>query len=364
MNVQSQSYLFLKDLTKIFDKKVVAVNCVTLGIEESEFFALLGPSGCGKTTTLRLIAGLERPTQGKIFLAGRDVTDLPPQNRDVAMVFQDYALYPHMSLFENIAYPLKVRGWPRKKILAKVREVAEHLMISELLDRLPSQVSGGQQQRAAVARALVHAPKVFLFDEPLSNLDAKLRLEARAFLKHLQKEVGVTTVYVTHDQAEAMAMADRIGVMFAGEVVQVGAPLELYKQPKTKDVAAFLGNPPMNILSGRFEPRSDGVEFVGRGFSVLLPGVHIREGQPGYLGFRPEHVRLKTSPDRGFFPGRIYAVQPLGSEFLITLQIGEETVCAKLYVEEFILTTGQIWFSVDWDKVHLFDAMGHRLSLP
>jgi len=353
-------YLYLENVTKTFDK-VVAVDRVTLGIGKTEFFALLGPSGCGKTTTLRLIAGLEQPTAGRIYIDGREVTNLPPQERNVAMVFQDYALYPHMTLFENIAYPLKVRKVSKREIAAKVHEVAEHLMIAELLDRLPSQVSGGQQQRAAVARALVHAPKVFLFDEPLSNLDAKLRIEARAFLKHLQKEIHVTTVYVTHDQAEAMAMADRIGVMFAGKVVQVGAPLELYRFPKTKEVAAFLGNPPMNILPGRVQPVTDGSQFVGEGFVLSLPGVHIPP-QEIYLGFRPEHAKIDVEPKDCAIRARIYAVQPLGSEVWITLQVGNYTVTVKMFAEGMPQVAEEVWLILDQNKIHLFDSAGQRLS--
>lgn len=351
-------YIVLEDLSKHFGS-VVAVDRVTLSIAEGEFFALLGPSGCGKTTTLRLIAGLERPTAGRIFIGGRGVTDLAPRERDVAMVFQDYALYPHMTLLENIGYPLKVRGVPRKRLVARVREVAESLKIVELLDRRPSQVSGGQQQRAAVARALVHEPKVFLFDEPLSNLDAKLRLEARAFLKHLQREVGVTTVYVTHDQAEAMAMADRIAVMFSGKIAQVGSPLEVYREPATKEVAAFLGNPPMNLIPGRIKARDGEAFFVGEGFELSLPG-SPPTGE-AFLGIRPEHLRLSTSDDPGAIPGRLYAVQPLGPEVLVTVQVGEVTVSVRLFTESVPEVGDEVWLSVDTTKLHLFSADGKRL---
>ena len=351
---REDGYIVLQELTKHFGS-VVAVDRVDLAIAQGEFFALLGPSGCGKTTTLRLIAGLERPTAGRIFIGGRDVTDLVPRERDVAMVFQDYALYPHMTLLENIGYPLKVRGVSRKELVARVREVAEHLKIEDLLDRRPSQVSGGQQQRAAVARALVHEPKVFLFDEPLSNLDAKLRLEARAFLKHLQREVGVTTVYVTHDQAEAMAMADRIGVMFAGKIAQVGSPLDVYREPATVEVAAFLGNPPMNLIPGRLE----GGEFVGPGFRIPLPGVP--SVGKAFLGIRPEHLRLADHGELGAIPGQLYAVQPLGPEVLVTAQVGEATVSVRLFTEELPRLGDEVWLVVDSARVHLFDADGKRL---
>lgn len=355
-----KAYLQLCKVTKVFGK-VIAVHEVSLCIENAEFFALLGPSGCGKTTTLRLIAGLERPTSGRIFIAGRDVTDLPPQERDVGMVFQDYALYPHMTLFENIAYPLKVRKVPRRQIATKVHEVAEHLMIGALLDRLPSQVSGGQLQRAAVARALVHAPKVFLFDEPLSNLDAKLRLEARAFLKHLQKQIGVTTVYVTHDQAEAMAMADRIGVMFEGKVIQVGSPLELYRFPENKEVAAFLGNPPMNILPGRLHRRPGGCDFVGTGFSLSFDGLNLDEGS-AYLGFRPEHASVAENPSSFAIPARLYAIQPLGSELLLALEVGTQTLSVRMFSsEEELKFRENLWLTLDPNKIYFFDASGKRV---
>lgn len=353
------AYLHLLEVTKVFGK-VVAVDEVTLGIENAEFFALLGPSGCGKTTTLRLIAGLERPTKGRILIAERDVTDSPPQERDVGMVFQDYALYPHMTLFDNIAYPLKVRKVSKKHITSKVKEVAEHLMIENLLDRLPSQVSGGQQQRAAVARALVHAPKVFLFDEPLSNLDAKLRLEARAFLKHLQKEIGVTAVYVTHDQAEAMAMADRVGVMFEGKIVQLGSPLELYRFPRTREVAAFLGNPPMNLLPGRLERRPGGCRFVGDGFSLPFDGLNLEEGGV-YLGFRPEHAEVTGNPSPCAIPARLYTIQPLGSEFLLTLEVGAHIVSVRMFAEEEPPFMEDVWLKLETHKVCFFDSSGIRV---
>lgn len=349
----------LCSVSKVFGK-VVAVNDVTLDIDNTEFFALLGPSGCGKTTTLRLIAGLERPTKGRIFIAGRDVTDLPPQERDVGMVFQDYALYPHMTLFENIAYPLKVRKIPPKQIAARVHEVASHLLIDHLLARLPSQVSGGQQQRAAVARALVHAPKVFLFDEPLSNLDAKLRLEARAFLKHLQKELGVTTIYVTHDQAEAMAMADRIGVMFEGRIIQVGTPLELYRFPNSREVAAFLGNPPMNILPGYLKRISGGCEFSGSGFSIWLENLKFEEGDV-YLGFRPEHAKVVNTPSKFSIPARLHTIQPLGSEFLLTLEVGKDTVSIRMFSEEEPKFVENVWLELDLNKIYIFDKEGERI---
>src|SRR5688572_28342143 len=232
----------LSNLRKAFGE-VQAVAGINLDIRDGEFVALLGPSGCGKTTTLRMISGLEIPTSGTIHIGARDVTHLPPRDRDVAMVFQDYALYPHMTIAENIGYPLKVRGTASAERTRRIREIATDLQIAELLERRPGQLSGGQQQRTALARAVIHRAQVFLFDEPLSNLDAKLRLEARAFLRHLQREVGVPGVYVTHDQSEAMVLADRIVIMNAGRIMQAGTPLDIYRHPANTFVASFIGHP-------------------------------------------------------------------------------------------------------------------------
>ncbi len=256
----------LENITKIFPPNVVAVNNVNLKIEKGEFFVLLGPSGCGKTTTLRIIAGLEKPTKGRVYIDEQDVTDLPPRKRDVAMVFQTWALYPHMKVYDNIAFPLKLRKVPKDEIDRKVREVAKLLRIEELLDRYPKQLSGGQQQRVALARALVRNPRVWLMDEPLSNLDALLRVQMRAELKRLQKELKITTVYVTHDQVEAMTMADRIAVMNAGRVLQIGTPHEVYHYPKTKFVAGFIGSPPMNFIKAVFDFKEGSYVLRGETF--------------------------------------------------------------------------------------------------
>ncbi|MGC9530630.1 MAG: ABC transporter ATP-binding protein [Candidatus Bipolaricaulaceae bacterium] len=353
------AHVVLENLTKRFGP-VTAVQDANLSIEQGEFFALLGPSGCGKTTTLRLVAGLERPTSGRVHIGSRDVTSLPPRERDVAMVFQDYALYPHMTLLDNIGYPLRVRKVPRKEVVARVREVAEHLQIAALLDRRPAQVSGGQQQRAAVARALVHKPQVFLFDEPLSNLDAKLRLEARAFLKHLQQEVEVTAIYVTHDQAEALAMADRIAVMFQGELVQVGNPLEVYHRPTSSLVASFIGNPPMNLIPCRVERTDASTYLAGESFRLevarpadLLPP-DLGEGEQVLLGIRPEHINVAASPRPGAIPGHVYAVQPLGAETLITLQVSGVTVSVRLFTDQPPPLGERAWLTPDLEHLHVF----------
>ncbi len=363
-----EDYLCLIDVTKQFGP-VTAVNRLTLSVGEGEFFALLGPSGCGKTTTLRLVAGLERPSGGRIWLAGRDITNIRPQERDVGMVFQDYALYPHMSLFENIAYPLKVRKVARKEIERRVFEVAERLGIEELLNRRPAQVSGGQQQRAAVARALVYKPKVFLFDEPLSNLDAKLRLEARAFLKHLQKEERITTIYVTHDQAEAMAMADRIGIMDQGKLLQVGNPFEVFHSPKNTFVASFIGNPPMNLLPCSLECCTDGAFLVGEGFkldiSVIIQKkemlIDFLRNKRLFLGFRPEHALISESAEKNAIHGRVYAVQPLGAETLVTIEVGDFLVSVRLFVDQLQIVSKRVWIRVNPQRIYIFSESGERL---
>ncbi len=352
----------LEGVTKVFGA-VVAVDDLTLTIEDGEFFALLGPSGCGKTTTLRMVAGLERPTRGRIFIGERDVTDLPPQARDIAMVFQDYALYPHMTILENIGYPLKVRRYARPEIHRRVREVAEVLQIADLLNRRPGQLSGGQQQRAAVARALVYQPQAFLFDEPLSNLDAKLRLEARSFLKHLQKSLGITTIYVTHDQAEAMALADRIGVMDRGRLLQVGTPIEIYRRPRNTFVATFIGSPPMNLLHCRFQ-QAEAVLILGDGQALALGEraealrQAFRDGEKLWLGIRPEHLSLAEGPGPTHLAARVYAVEPLGVETLITVQVDAGRIALRLSTDEPPVLREQVWVHVPMARALFFRESG------
>ena len=256
----------------------------SLTIEEGEFLVLLGPSGCGKTTTMRMIAGLEEITSGDILIGGERVNDKPPKDRDIAMVFQNYGLYPHMTVAQNIAYPLKLRGVDRKTREARVRETAEKVELGALLSRRPAELSGGQRQRVALARAIVRTPKIFLMDEPLSNLDAKLRVTMRAELKHLHHELGVTTVYVTHDQMEAMTLASRVAVMREGRIVQLDTPKKIYSEPADLFVAGFIGSPPMNLIEGSI---ADG-RFVAPGLSVPVP---VADRDNVVLGIRPEDLR-------------------------------------------------------------------------
>ncbi len=357
----------LEKISKHFGA-VKAVDDVSLTIDDGECCALLGPSGCGKTTTLRMIAGLEIPTRGAIRIGARDVTELPPRARDVAMVFQDYALYPHMTILDNIGYPLKVRGVSPVELRARVTDTARKLDIDPLLDRRPAQLSGGQQQRAAVARAVVHHAQVFLFDEPLSNLDAKLRVEARGFLKHLQHELGITTVYVTHDQAEALALADKIAIMDKGKVIQVGAPLEVYRKPKTTFVASFLGNPPMNLLPCRWDAAKKEIRLASAALALAdVPhwnalAAQVRDGEELVLGVRPEHLTLNAQPTARAIPGNVYVTQPLGAETLVNLRVGDATVSVRLFTDEPPPYAGRVWMSADVHRVFLYRASGELVE--
>jgi len=313
----------LHGLTKVFPGGVRALDDLDLEIGDGEFFALLGPSGCGKTTLLRTIAGLETPTSGTVAIGGTDVTNAPPGRRDVAMVFQDYALFPHMDVVDNIAYPLRIKKVPRAERRAKAAETAARLSLSELLDRRPGQLSGGQQQRVALARAVACRPKVFLFDEPLSNLDARLRLEARTFLKRLQRELGVTTVFVTHDQGEALALADRIAVMSGGRLAQVGTPAEVFQRPADLFVASFIGSTPMNLLPGRVV--DGGLHVAG---ATLPVPAGLADGDEITYGVRPEYTDLSTTPRPDAFPGHVVVLENLGTAHLVTVENGDTIVQA------------------------------------
>ncbi|MEV1287475.1 ABC transporter ATP-binding protein [Micromonospora sp. NPDC049679] len=314
------SAITMRELTKVYPGGVRALDSLDLEIADGEFFALLGPSGCGKTTLLRTIAGLEIASGGAVRIGDRDVTNLPPGQRDVAMVFQDYALFPHMTVQENIAYPLRIKKLSRTVRQGKAAQTAAALGLSELLGRRPAQLSGGQQQRVALARAMACHPQVFLLDEPLSNLDARLRLEARTFLKRLQRELGVTTVFVTHDQAEALALADRMAVMEGGRIRQVGTPTEVFRQPANTFVAGFIGSTPMNLVEARVH---DG-EVAVAGARLPLPDEargHVPDGVAVVYGVRPEYLDYSAEPVPHALTGQVVVVENLGSFSLVSLDI-------------------------------------------
>ncbi|HEX7916989.1 ABC transporter ATP-binding protein [Rudaea sp.] len=348
---------------------VDTIREIDLAIGDGEFVCLLGPSGCGKTTTLRMIAGLEQPTRGSIRIGGRDVTCAQPKDRNIGMVFQDYALYPHMTIADNIAYPLKVRGVVEAARHEKAGEIAQVLHIDHLLDRLPAQISGGQQQRTSLARALVHPADAFLFDEPLSNLDARMRVEARAFLYHLQRSRGMTAVYVTHDQAEAMALSTRIAVMCAGDIVQYAPPLEIYRRPATTFVAGFVGDPPMNLVAVEAARSEHGITLRGAGLEVspfaswLALDRALEHSDRITVGVRPEHLRIaKGDAGTNRLRGKLFANEAMGPESLVTLDLdGGVRVTARVFGDATVRIDGDAAFAFDTDRITLFDAQGVRI---
>ena len=328
-----------------------------LAIGDREFLVLLGPSGCGKTTTMRMVAGLEFPTDGEIRIGERVVNGVDPKDRDVAMVFQNYGLYPNMTVYENIRFPLKIRKVPAGEHATRVRRAAEMVELEPLLQRKPKELSGGQRQRVALARAIVREPTVFLMDEPLSNLDAKLRVTMRAQLKNLQHRLAVTTIYVTHDQIEAMTLADRVVVMNAGEIMQVGTPEDVYNRPANLFVAGFIGSPAMNLVEGRV---SGGVFEAGGVRVAGIPSAH--EGS-ATLGYRAEDAILVTDGvRRGEIHGPIYSVELLGDATMVTLEAGDGLLSAKADKEFRAEIGSELSLGIDPALVHLFDtASGRRL---
>lgn len=356
-------------VTKKFEK-VVAVNGVSFQVNEGEFFTLLGPSGCGKTTILRLIAGLEIPQSGNIYIRGKNVENLSAKDRNVGMVFQNYALFPHMNVFDNIAYPLKIRKQSPEKIKEKVSKVAENLQTKGLLDRKPNQISGGQQQRVALGRAMVQEPNVFLFDEPLSNLDAKLRIEARSFLKYLQRELKTAAIYVTHDQKEALAISDRIAILDKGVIMQIGTPREIYKNPKNVFVAEFIGDPPMNLLdcSLKYEQNRTVLDFSQFQLDMSSIADSIREevsdGEAIIFGIRPEDIAIEEeniSPNS--IKGKVFVVEVFGPETIIHVKIGDLTLIVRDFNDANINTGETIRLKIDLNRIYIYKKEDGKIMI-
>ncbi|MDE3101470.1 MAG: sn-glycerol-3-phosphate ABC transporter ATP-binding protein UgpC [Chloroflexota bacterium] len=341
-------------VTKRFGE-VVAVNDLSLQVRDAEFLVLVGPSGCGKTTALRMVAGLEEETSGGIYIGDRRVNDVAPKDRDIAMVFQNYALYPHMSVYDNIAFGLKLRGMPKAEIERRVREVAEVLGLGELLARKPKELSGGQRQRVAVGRAIAREPAVFLMDEPLSNLDAKLRIQTRAELEKIHRRVGKTTIYVTHDQVEAMTMGDRIVVMKDGLLQQIGSPQELHDHPVNLFVAGFIGSPAMNFFPATLTPEGT----ADTGFAKVPVNAKAAAGRDVIVGIRPEDVRdLSRQPEGGTLPvdATVEVVEFLGNELQLHLAAGGRTFVARVPTDTRTQPGASLRVGFDLRKTHLFDT--------
>lgn len=355
----------LKNLTKTF-KNVVAVKNVNLEINDREFLVLVGPSGCGKTTVLRMIAGLEEATEGEIYIGDRLVNDVSPKDRDIAMVFQNYALYPHMSVYDNMAFALKLRRLPKEQIRQRVSEVAELLGLTELLNRKPKQLSGGQRQRVALGRAIVREPKVFLMDEPLSNLDAKLRVQTRAELIKLHRRLGITTIYVTHDQVEAMTMGDRIAVMCDGVIQQVDTPLNVYNHPANKFVAGFIGTPSMNFLDARIVESDGGYVIDGGSFRLKAPADKTDLLRPYVnkeviFGIRPEDIFDKSlgsivqPTSDNTVKAFVDVIEPMGPIVTMYLTCGNHSLVASIDAETRAREGQELEVVFDMSKSHVFD---------
>jgi multiple sugar transport system ATP-binding protein len=351
-----------ENVKKVFNNEVVAVADFNLEVQDKEFLVLVGPSGCGKSTSLRMVAGLEEISGGKIYIDDRCVNDVPPKDRDIAMVFQNYALYPHMTVYKNMAFALKLRKYPKDEIDQRVNDAAEILGIKELLHRKPKALSGGQRQRVAVGRAIVRKPKVFLFDEPLSNLDAKLRVQMRAEISKLHNRLQATMIYVTHDQLEAMTMGDRIVVMKDGFIQQVDTPISLYDNPVNKFVAGFIGTPPMNFITGRIEQSNGSLAFNEGSFKVKLrPDMadKVKAGQEVVFGIRPEHVRDRESVNdpnpENIVSSKVEVIEPIGSEALWYFTTGANTFIARVDSHSRAEVNRDKAMVFDTSKAHLFD---------
>ena len=363
--------VLLEQVSKQFGN-VIAVNNVTLDVPDRQFTVLVGPSGCGKTTCLRLVAGLEEATAGNIYIGERLVNDVAPKDRDIAMVFQNYALYPHMTVYDNMAFGLRLRKYPRAEIERRVKEAAEMLGIQELLARKPKQLSGGQRQRVALGRAIVREPQVFLMDEPLSNLDAKLRVQTRAEIKKLHARLQTTTIYVTHDQVEAMTMGDRIVVMKDGLVQQVDSPLNLYQKPANLFVAGFIGSPAMNFLEAKVA-RQDGRMIIDGGvFRAEVPRDHVPTltawaGRPIIFGIRPEDIHDRAlrpdAKDESTIRAAVDVHEPLGSDIILYLTAGEHSIVARVDARSQARMGHETEVVLDMRKMHVFNPDTHEAIL-
>ena len=367
--------VLLENVSKVYPGGVKAVDNANLEINDQEFVVLVGPSGCGKSTTLRMVAGLEEISNGNIYIDGKRVNDVPPKDRDIAMVFQNYALYPHMTVYKNMAFGLMLRKYPKTEIDQRVREAAQILGITdEQLQRKPKALSGGQRQRVAVGRAIVRKPKAFLFDEPLSNLDAKMRVQMRAEISKLHGRLNSTMIYVTHDQVEAMTMGDRIVVMKDGLIQQVAEPIALYDNPKNMFVAGFIGSPPMNFFKGKIEQRDGGLWFVedagvASGFKLRIPDEMAkklagRAGQPIVFGSRPEDINDKQNasfakPDQTA-AATVEVVEPMGAEIYLYLNTGKHSFVARVNVHQQADVGQKLDMAFDMRKCHFFDSQSEQ----
>jgi multiple sugar transport system ATP-binding protein len=353
----------LRNVVKRFDD-VEAVRSINLDIPNNEFVVLVGPSGCGKSTTLRMIAGLEEVTAGEVYIGGEIVNDLPPKDRDIAMVFQNYALYPHMTVFENMSFGLKLRRIPKPEIRVRVEHAARILDITDLLNRRPKQLSGGQRQRVAMGRAIVRNPKVFLFDEPLSNLDAKLRVQMRTEIKRVHQKVKTTTVYVTHDQVEAMTLADRIVVMNGGVIEQIGTPDDLYHRPATRFVAGFIGSPAMNFVAGRLEEGGEALLVrLSEQLAFPVPANRAERYRPSLgkaliFGLRPEHVtepRDAARDARCEFTVTLDVIEPMGMETMVYFTVNGSEICARVEPSSAPAAGQKMRLYANLKQMHLID---------
>jgi len=356
----------LRGVKKTYDNKVDVIHGIDMEIAVGEFIVIVGPSGCGKSTLLRMVAGLERITGGQVAIGDRVVNELEPKDRDIAMVFQNYALYPHMNVYENMAYGLKIRGMPKAEIDRRVRKAAATLELGTFLDRRPRQLSGGQRQRVAMGRAIVREPAVFLFDEPLSNLDAKLRVQMRLEIKRLQRELAVTSIYVTHDQVEAMTLADRLIVMNSGVADQIGTPMDVYDRPASTFVAGFIGSPAMNFLAAKVSADTRSVDLAGIGTTPInLPlgrATAAAAGTPVALGIRPEHLH---PADDGPLAFDVELAEPLGADTLLHGRYGESRELVTVRQSGHVLAKPgeKRRFKADPGLLHLFDtSTGKRIA--